>query len=506
MGRGKRAAVVVLGDLGRSPRMQYHAVSLANQAGIDVDVIAYSGTEPHADLTHNNKIHLHLMSPPIPQGLPRILYLMALPLKMAVQIFTLCWILCFRIPAPDFFLVQNPPSIPTFTVVQWACWIRKAAFIIDWHNFGYTILGMSLGASHPLVKLYFWYERRYGKMANGHLCVTKAMQHELEQKWDIIATVLYDRSPRYFHATSIEEKHELFCRLHLHVAKPLGISNGDSPDIQSSQEDNNDTQLQEGQASGSSNDGLESNQLELTLFTSCSISTSGEVDCKGTHEERKFWLQENRPALIVSSTSWTVDEDFGMLLEAAVCYDRRVAALLGEEDSLEGTDVQFEAASSLFPHLLIIVTGKGPMREQYEKRIQKLRLRRVVFRTMWVPAEDYPLLLGSADLGVCLHTSSSGLDLPMKVVDMFGCGLPVCAVSYSCINELVQEGVNGLLFWSSSELANQFLDLFKGFPHECDLLRKLQSGALASGSSSRWADEWEKCVLPLVSEVHGKTR
>lgn len=31
MGKRGRACVVVLGDLGRSPRMQYHALSLARQ-------------------------------------------------------------------------------------------------------------------------------------------------------------------------------------------------------------------------------------------------------------------------------------------------------------------------------------------------------------------------------------------------------------------------------------------------------------------------------------------
>ena len=43
---------------------------------------------------------------------------------------------------------------------------------------------------------------------------------------------------------------------------------------------------------------------------------------------------------------------------------------------------------------------------------------------------------------------------------MFGSGLPVCAADFPAISELVQTGVNGLVFRTAAELATQVMTLY----------------------------------------------
>ena len=152
-----------------------------------------------------------------------------------------------------------------------------------------------------------------------------------------------------------------------------------------------------------------------------------------------------------------------------------------------------------FPPLLILITGRGPLRGHYEAQIARLVLRRIHLRTLWLTAEDYPLLLGAADIGLCLHRSSSGLDLPMKLADMFGSGLPVCALDYGpCLAEQVQHGINGLLFSTSAQLAEQLYTLFQGFPDDIPLLHQLRQNVNAL-QGQRWADAWREVAQPLFA-------
>uniref|UniRef100_A0A6P5JVZ2 Glycosyltransferase ALG1-like n=1 Tax=Phascolarctos cinereus TaxID=38626 RepID=A0A6P5JVZ2_PHACI len=108
---------------------------------------------------------------------------------------------------------------------------------------------------------------------------------------------------------------------------------------------------------------------------------------------------------------------------------------------------------------------------------------------------------GSADLGVCLHKSSSGLDLPMKVVDMFGCCLPVCAIHFQCLHELVKHEVNGMVFMDS-ELADQLKMLFSEFSSPDNRLKQFRKN-LTESKQLCWDESWEQTLFPLFTHTCG---
>jgi beta-1,4-mannosyltransferase len=308
-------------------------------------------------------------------------------------------------------LVQNPPSIPTLAVASLVCLIRNTDLVIDWHNFGYSILALKLGDSHPLVKVSALYERIFAKAAKHHFTVTHAMARVLKNSYGVTAQALHDRPGPMFRPINSQERSEFLSRL---------------PDTAQFAQD---------------------------------LTSSPKAPWK----------------LIVSSTSWTADEDFSLLLDALSAYSAQVTS------------------KTQLPKILAIITGKGPQKEHYLAKIrtmnQEKKLSNVVIQTAWLTSEDYATLLAAADLGVSLHTSSSGVDLPMKVVDMFGAGLPVVGWGeFEAWPELVKEDINGKGFGSSQQLAEQLLSLFGD---KADLLKTLKKGALKE-SENRWDDEWDR--------------
>lgn len=305
----------------------WHAMS--TPAGATVSLVGYTGETCVAVLEEHPSIRKCLISPPAVRKLkvPRSLFLLVAPFKVLQQILQLFWVLCVVVEAPDAILVQNPPAIPALLVVWVVRFLRGCPVVVDWHNLGYTVLAEnSLGASHPIIPVARWYERVIGSRLDAHLCVTKSFQAWLAQEWAIEAAVLYDKPPAFFKQTTVEIRHDLFKRIGSAFSdveeSVLGRPVGDRE----------------------------------TLFTR---------ELKGG----KIELRDDRPALLISSTSWTPDEDFGLLLDALVALDRSWSAGEGGANP---------------PHLLVVVTGKGPERAMYEERISRMLLQYVHIKTMWL--------------------------------------------------------------------------------------------------------------------------
>jgi beta-1,4-mannosyltransferase len=375
--KGELAAVVVLGELARSPRMLNHARELAAN-GFDVVLIGYRGREFEKPEVPAGVRVLGLDGGrSAPGGASALRFVLGAGFRMSRLGVALFRVLLRE--KPRTILVQNPPSFPTLTAVVLAAKCIGARVTVDWHNYGFSLLGLRLGAAHWLVRLIRRYEFRAGRRAASHLCVSRAMRDDLLRNAGIQAEVLYDRPLFNMHA-------------------------------------------------------------------------------------------ERSPAFAaVCPAGWTADEDMELLLDALELVPQQT--------------------------MTVYVTGEGVKRKKLQPRLLALRRKGILCDTGFLPEAEYWKLIRRADLGLSMHRSSSGLDLAMKVVDLFSAGVPVCALDYGgSIGEQIEDGATGFLFRTAQELAA----LLTRLASDRSALEAMRGGIRERWPAS-WAPEWKHVALPVLA-------
>lgn len=323
--------------------------------------------------------------------------------------------------AVNHIIVNSPPILPTLPMLLVLRWFYFpfACVTLDVHNLAFTL--MRLTSSPFAVHVAALAEATAIQFAHNHWTVSAALAGYLRAHFRVRAVVVYDRPRRAF--------------LSARDASPLLLAR------------------------------LLRDHAKLVAAPSHRVRRA-----LASLEEGEESLSDI--PLVVSSSSWTPDEDFSVLLQALPLLD------------------------AMARPLMLVLTGKGPLRERFEADVLRLQLSHVAVAFAWLPMDDYPRLLAAASIGICLHASSSGLDLPMKAVDFLAAGTPVLALRYPCIHELVISDETGFLFDDAATL----VALLRRFlVEDTAALSRLRSSVRHHvNQAADWTSCWQKHALPTL--------
>ena len=453
-------AVIVLGDLGRSPRMQYHAYSLSKLDNVkEVLLIGYKGEECIKDVKETNKIKEIRLSIPelyIPflnkYSIIRIFY------KGLMLLFTLIITLLQQQKQSniDLIIIQNPPCIPAAIASFILSYFYPTKILLDWHNLSFKMYDQKsnnhtsyYSTTNILIQITKLCEFLISHLCHHHICVSNAMQIWLQEVFYIHPITVYDRpfstifNP--YLGTNLVVKHDLLLKHNL-------TDNELFPNIIH-------TNKQQQQSSSKLSRNL-ADIKALSERTGIDIKSSDIITCqtiltynKNTNDCRVY-IRQDAAHILISATSWTPDEDFSPLLTALTSINQRLQHIhqksvlttavvptgtvrsrisprmpskdefdptsststagavsssvyyntSGRADTSNTTDVTNavpsvdddeegdEGVSLDYPkRILLIVTGKGPLKAAFEREVEGLRsvgrLDYVAVRCMWLQPE-----------------------------------------------------------------------------------------------------------------------
>ncbi|GMM28960.1 chitobiosyldiphosphodolichol beta-1,4 mannosyltransferase [Martiniozyma asiatica (nom. inval.)] len=404
--------LIVLGDLNHSPRMKYHTESFLS-LGYEVNICGYLNGELKLKNDKNREIEIFPIE--IISNEFKLPYLLFIIFKIFKQTYQLIKMTNFAIDEnTKFVFIQNPPSLPILAIVLMnkLMYHPQIKICVDWHNLNWSILNL-----------------KYKNESHFVVKLMKKYESWFAKLVDVNITVTRQLGNYLVESFKVDPstiipfydrpKNELF--------SPLNDQN------------------------------------ELKEIISENLNLFNGYD-------------QVNDRILVSSTSFTPDEDFKVLINSLKELDGKIS---GSKNKI-----------------WMIVTGKGPLQNEFKKMVEDYNWTNVEIKNVWLPIEQYPKVLKIADLGISLHYSSSGLDLPMKIVDLFGSGVPALTLNFSVISELVKNNQNGLIMNDNDDFKEMADKIYNVLFHDKELYLKIKQGALAE-SAKGWDEEWDSKLKPL---------
>lgn len=374
-----RVAIISLGDLGRSPRMQYHAHSFAKLDDTqEVTLIGYSGEKCMELVQNQNKIKIIQFSidDKIPNFICRIPFIRTIAKGIMIVFQILLILYSLNLSTLNAIIIQNPPCTPAAIAAILLSVFYPIKIVIDWHNLGFKMFEEKLGERHIFVNLSKILEFLIAHASSGHICVSHTMKEWLQDNIYIHPQVVYDRPAHIFNrnGTDLRTKHDLFSKLDLTDSSLF-------PRVTIP---------------------IRSNTQKISSST---VST--ELLSIGSDKRGVVMAREDSAHVFVTSTSWTPDEDFPSLLEAMIQLDQQLRVL----NSSAQKTASSSSSSALktghnstgrigdgYQRALLLITGKGPLKESFMAKVKQLEtdgsLIFVAIRSLWLePHGEYILVI-----------------------------------------------------------------------------------------------------------------
>ena len=437
--------MVNIGDVGRSPRTANHVIELSKDAGARVDYVSYLETEvpkfllaPNVRLVFANTFLTKLI-----KKLPSSLFFF---LRVFVEIVTFFLVFLLRLrKSYDLVLIQNPYSLPVLLLLPlYKLFSKRTKVVVDMHNFGYSLMATHSPSptNNPAIKSVVGIvDRSSGLLPRGGISKLRRLLAATYKFFEVfLVLVAADKVL----VVSKAMKNVLVSDWKLPGERIEVLY--DCPD-------------------GSKFRPLSLQEKHDFLSTVREFVPKEGETFLSRCEEGRLVERQSRPILFVISSSWGLDDDFATLVDAIRLY-------------------KSEKKSKARPRLFFFFTGSGPRKLELSPILQGLSDESVSVFMGWLSFKDYCSLMGCADFSISIHSSASGVDLPIKILDSFACEVPVLAFNYSStLAELVENGANGVFYKTANELAGLFAKIAGGKERQ-----KFEF------SCKSWTDQWQAAL------------